>query len=190
MRIFIVRHLPTHWNIKRLLQGREDVDILEPDYASNAQIRANKIILTKYEPFDMVLTSALKRTQQTACLYGFKEYKVEPLLDELDFGTYAGKSKGELYQGVGWGGEKNYFATMLSDEIIDLECRIKKFLVKYNKYHKLLVFGHGSWIRGLVSIINYGDINKMNTFYYENNHLISIAVNFLSRVLTKTPNNI
>lgn len=46
--------------------------------------------------FDVVVSSSLRRARQTACLYGFDGHIVEPLLNELDFGLFEGRSKSEL----------------------------------------------------------------------------------------------
>ena len=45
----------------------------------------NQNNLSRLQPFDLILASTLKRTQQTAQMYGMNVV-IEPLLDELDFG--------------------------------------------------------------------------------------------------------
>ena len=47
----------------------------------------------------IILASTLKRTQQTAQMYGMNVV-IEPLLDELDFGEFEGRPKEELTQGI------------------------------------------------------------------------------------------
>lgn len=179
MDIAIIRHLPTDWNEKGKLQGQKDIPIILPiSEKMQAQISANKQILNEMAPFDCVLSSELVRTKQTAKLYGYERTTVEPLLNELDFGYLEGKSKRELEAIPEW--QTAPLNVTLGESLLHFQNRILAFLQKYAHCQSLLVFGHGSWIRGLLSIKAIGTIEKMNQLTVHNNELIilnNFAVN-------------
>lgn len=168
MKLIYIRHLPTEWNEKGLLQGRRNINILPVSETYKKGILNNKVKLKKYGNFDLILVSSLKRTQQTAALYGIKNPVIEPLLNEVNFGYYEGRSK--IIFTKDWEKEwKNnpeaiIFNKNLSpgSSIRDLKLRIEKFLNKYNNYNQLLVFGHGAWVRGFITIINRESMKNMN----------------------------
>ena len=95
MQITLIRHLPTEWNVNTWLQGRQDIEILPITDCDQLEIVKNQNILSRLQPFDIILASTLKRTQQTAQMYGMNVV-IEPLLDELDFGDFEGRPKEEL----------------------------------------------------------------------------------------------
>lgn len=172
MQLAIIRHLPTAWNKLGLLQGKRDIEILEPSSSDKKKIENNFKKISEHQPFDRVLTSSLIRTQQSASVYGFSSFHKEPLLDELNFGLYEGKPKNLLI-------EENYNDWLneprnltLGEPLVDLENRIDKFLEKYKMYSSILAFGHGSWIRAAMSLEQSGDINMMNQITVHNNDFI------------------
>lgn len=174
MNITLIRHLPTEWNKKTWLQGRRDIDLAPVTEEFVNKIEQNQEQLQK-QPFDIVLASTLKRTHQTAHLYGYQP-ETEGLLDELDFGPFEGVPKGKLINEYGDKWIENPKELILGESLKNLEARIALFLKKYKDYHNVLVFGHGSWIRGFVSYVNFGDINNMNKIIVENNQCITIEV--------------
>ncbi|MEH7236469.1 histidine phosphatase family protein [Bacillus sp. JJ1562] len=172
MELTLIRHLPTEWNVKGVLQGIRDIPILEISNANKEVIEKNKQQLKKQ--YSLILTSALTRTQQTAKAYGYRHYEVEPLLNELHFGEFEGKEKKYLIES-----HKNTWYTnpseiVLGEKFSDLESRMLAFLEKYKEYESILVFGHGSWIRACLSYHRFGNINKMNQLNIKNNQLLTI----------------
>src|SRR3954454_21536715 len=97
MQITLIRHLPTEWNKKTWLQGRRDIALSQLTDDLHSGIAENRQHLKKLAPFDLVLASTLKRTHQTAQLYGY-QCQTEGLLDELDFGPFEGRPKKELFE--------------------------------------------------------------------------------------------
>lgn len=172
MEITVIRHLPTEWNKNHKLQGYRDIKILPITESDQKEISENLKIL-KGQTFDYVLCSTLKRTQETAELYGY-EPKAEPLLNELDFGPFEGLSKEQLINRYGETWIENPKEITLGESLINLENRIISFLGKYKDSSSLLVFGHGSWIRALKSYYQYGHINNMNKTIVKNNECISL----------------
>lgn len=176
MQITLIRHLPTEWNKKSWLQGRRDIELSMLTENLFLGIEANKQRLSELAPFDLVLASTLKRTHQTAQLHGYK-YKTEELLDELDFGPFEGRSREELLKKHGELWIDNPKDLVLGESIKNLEERIVLFLEKYKKLSNILVFGHGSWIRAMISYSDYGDVNHMNKIIVENNACITLTLN-------------
>ncbi|NMD72573.1 phosphoglycerate mutase family protein [Bacillus sp. DNRA2] len=173
MHITLIRHLPTKWNQSNMLQGRQDIEITEISEDLQNKIESNKLLLNAFAPFDIVLASTLKRTHQTAKAYGYVP-ETEGLLDELDFGRFEGVSKERLIAAYDGKWIEDPRELILGESLIDFEKRVIAFLEKYSDYTNLLVFGHGSWIRAIVSYHHYGDINKMNKMIIENNQCITL----------------
>ncbi len=173
MYITLIRHLPTEWNKKQQLQGRQDIDISIPAEEMIKEIQSNQKLLEKIAPFDLVLASTLKRTRQTANVYGY-ELESEALLDELDFGPFEGGSGDKLAEVLGNKWIESPKEIELGEKLENFEKRITAFLDKYRTYSNILVFGHGSWIRGIVSYNRFGDINRMNKITVLNNACITL----------------
>lgn len=173
MRITFIRHLPTDWNAKQKLQGRRDIDILPITKKFQEGIVDNQRVLAEWSPFDLVLASTLKRTHQTAKAYGYR-FETEGLLDELDFGLFEGRSKKDLLETYGDQWLESPKELVLGESVANLEERIILFLDKYKDRNNMLVFGHGSWIRAIVSHYDYGHINNMNKMIVGNNECLTL----------------
>ncbi|RST73066.1 histidine phosphatase family protein [Siminovitchia acidinfaciens] len=175
MQITFIRHLPTEWNKKTWLQGKRDIGITALTKNDSEEIEENKTLLKIRAPFDLVLASTLKRTQETAFLYGF-EPEIEHLLDELDFGPFEGVPKRKLTEELGSQWEGNPLSITLGEPVRHLEERIISFLQKYKTRKNILAFGHGAWIRAALSYVKYGHINQMNRIEVKNNDCLSINI--------------
>jgi len=171
MQLILLRHMQTRYNVLSLLQGRLDIPILPPDPDQQSIIEKNKNKITQ-ESCTHILVSSLKRTWETAGLY-VNSYTVEPLLDELDFGEWEGQKKSAMIQALPqWIHTPDQL--VLGEPLLDLENRVKAFLSKYDSAAKILVFGHGAWIRALLSLHRSGSIRTMNKIIVPNNKLIFI----------------
>ncbi|MFD0825618.1 histidine phosphatase family protein [Neobacillus sp. M.A.Huq-85] len=176
MQLTLIRHLPTEWNKKTWLQGRKDIEISQLTKDFQIGITENRLLLKKLAPFDLVLASTLKRTHQTAQLYGYVP-EVEGLLDELDFGPFEGLPKDKLVDHNNRAWIEKPSELILGESLKSFEERIVLFLDKYHDFHNILVFGHGSWIRALLSYKNHGHINEMNKITVKNNSCITLSFN-------------
>ena len=176
MKLVMVRHMTTDLNVRGVLQGRRDIPILEPGPLDLEKIQANLLTIRAQEGsgYDHVLTSRLKRTQMTANLYGYS-FQVESLADELDFGAYEGQPKTELFdQEPLWQDRPD--CLVLGESLSDFENRVLAFCRKYELCDRILVFGHGAWIRGLVSRVENGSIQNMNQMVLPNNEVIILNI--------------
>ncbi|MCL6574265.1 MAG: histidine phosphatase family protein [Bacillus sp. (in: Bacteria)] len=175
MQITLIRHLRTEWNKKTWLQGRRDIELSPITEELSNGIVENQQLLKRVAPFDIVLASNLKRTHQTAQVYGFT-YETDGLLDELDFGPFEGLPKEKLLEEYGHQWTRNPLKLVLGESISNLQERIVLFLEKYKKLNNILVFGHGAWIRAIISFSQYGDINNMNKIIVGNNACITLTI--------------
>ncbi|MEH7180292.1 histidine phosphatase family protein [Neobacillus vireti] len=176
MQITMIRHLPTEWNKKTWLQGRRDIGLSQVSDEQAKGIEMNQKILDELAPFDLVIASTLQRTHQTAALYGYS-CEADGLVDELDFGPFEGIPKNVLIEKHGNIWIENPKELVLGESLQNLEDRIVQFLNKYSEFSNLLVFGHGSWIRAMLSYAKYGDINNMNKVEVLNNSCHTLIMN-------------
>ncbi|NSL50883.1 histidine phosphatase family protein [Calidifontibacillus erzurumensis] len=171
MELLMVRHLPTEWNKMGILQGLKDIPILPVLAKDKKKIKENRKVIERFNP-EIVLVSELIRTKQTALEYGFDHPVIEPLLNELHFGLYEGTLKKELEKNKQW--FVNPRLLRFGEHLIHFEQRIVNFLNKYCHYSRVLAFGHGSWMRACMSLVQVGTIEKMNQVIVENNELIHL----------------
>ena len=172
MILVAIRHLRTPWNRGGLLQGRADIPIDPPDSVQRKKIQEIRRKLDRFEPFDLVVSSTLSRTRQTAVAYGFKRPVREPLLDEFDFGICEGTKKALLAKKLGAAWIKQPHTIKLGESVRNFEQRINKFLRKYRRRNRILLFGHGCWLRALKSIHKVGDVRQMNLTTIRNDQLL------------------
>lgn len=177
MQLTLIRHLPTEWNETGHLQGKKDIPISQRVLADHRErIHENKNRLNHLAPFDIVFASTLSRTRQTALIYGYDHPSTEPLLNELDFGSFEGQRKTEVVKAFSTRWFKNPKSIRLGEHLRDFENRVIQFIHRYKDCERLLIFGHGSWIRALLSVKMNGDIQMMNRIDVANNTLVHVSV--------------
>ncbi|MDR1915261.1 MAG: histidine phosphatase family protein [Synergistaceae bacterium] len=90
MRLFIVRHGETQWNIEGRFQGQQDTDLNERGMAQGDRVAS---YLSGHK-FDAVTSSPLKRALVTgkkiAAACGVKQFDVLPGLTEINHGDWEG----------------------------------------------------------------------------------------------------
>lgn len=177
MNLALLRHLPTRFNQAGLLQGRLDEPILAPGPELTAEIAHTRRRLQQETGFEQVLVSRLRRTAMTAGVYGYHERaRVEPLLDELDFGPYEAGPRTDMLQALGAAWHQDPGQLQLGESIAELEDRVALFLDRYRDAESVLAFGHGAWIRACLSLVRHGSIARMNQLNVANNELILLVV--------------
>ncbi len=91
MKIYIIRHGETDWNVTRKLQGATDIPLNQKGILL-AEVTAKAI---SDIPFDVIFTSPLSRAKKTAeIIRGNRPIPIveEPRLKEISFGIYEGLS--------------------------------------------------------------------------------------------------
>ena len=91
MKLYVIRHGETFWNVEYRMQGRSDIELNE-NGIKLAEITAEGM---SDIPFDVCFSSPLKRAVHTAkIILGGRnvEIKTDPRLYEIDFGVLEGLS--------------------------------------------------------------------------------------------------
>lgn len=174
MKILAIRHLKTPWNDRQLLQGTIDLSISAPDTDTLQRIEENLFKIKNYPQPLEVFTSCLKRTQETARLYGYESFERDSLLDELDFGSYQEKKRSSIVENVWSQSFQQADQRIFGESISHFEGRIFQFLKKHRDKDRVLLFGHGNWIRALWSLAQFGSVHRLNELSMENNTFIEI----------------
>ena len=92
-RWYLMRHGQTDYNRRRCFYGSHDVSINEQGQKDAKQLA----LLMQEHPVDVIYTSSLKRTKETARL-AFPERKAQPIadFDERGFGQWEGLTADEI----------------------------------------------------------------------------------------------
>jgi probable phosphoglycerate mutase len=169
MKLYLIRHGETDWNIVKRLQGATDIPLNENGEALARETAEG----LKEIPFDMVFTSPLKRAYRTAeIVKGNREIPliIEERIREICFGDYEGLvSKSEGYSIPD--PDFKFFFTKTDcyktppngEPIESLLERTNEFLEELKKREDLkdktiLVSTHGAAVRALLSNIEHCDI--------------------------------
>ena len=98
MRLILVRHGETRWNLEGRYQGRADIDIAPQGLVTARRVGQN----LQGAEVTSVLTSPLRRATQTALLIGAALGGIAPVADsrltEIDFGEWQGLTQQEIKQ--------------------------------------------------------------------------------------------
>lgn len=86
-RLLLVRHGETDWNAARRLQGQQDISL---SARGQGQAAALAGMVASFAP-DMVVTSDLTRTRETAAALGYPEPETDPRWREADLGAWTGE---------------------------------------------------------------------------------------------------
>lgn len=164
MRLYIIRHGETEWNVLRRFQGRSDIPLNE-EGRRLARVTAKAL---REVPFSRIYTSPLKRAYETAMIIKADRdipVIVEPRIIEIGFGEYEGLCCGKEHYNIPDPDFMNFFEKPEAykpprgaEGIDELKARTADFLqeIVYNKDMEkdtVLVSTHGAALRGLLSNI-------------------------------------
>ena len=133
MKIYVLRHGQTSWNVDNIIQGKQDIELNEVGIrqAYEAKEKVNMLNI------DLIMCSPLKRTKKTAEIINQDKnldiiYKKE--LIERDLGEFEGKNcdieEGDIY---------NYYkneSKMKIEPVVDLCNRINELLTEIQNSYK------------------------------------------------------
>lgn len=169
MKLYIVRHGKTDWNIMGLLQGQTNIELNE-EGINDARKLSKEINLNE---IDLCISSSLKRAKQTAEILTNNKIKIiyDDMIVERGFGDYEGKKINYDLIENQW----NYKLNDSSNNIESIEAcliRAKKFLDKIKKEYSnktILIVSHGSFIKCLhYNIIGYNENTDFLDFFPKN----------------------
>lgn len=164
MKLYMIRHGETDWNVMRRFQGRTDIPLNE-EGRRLARITSEAL---KDVPFTKIYTSPLKRAYETAMLIkGDRQIPVieEPRIIEIGFGEYEGVCAGKEHYNIAdpkfldfFDNPKSYQPPKGAESIEELKLRTADFLqeIAHNKSMEddtILVSTHGAALRGLLSYL-------------------------------------
>ncbi|NJO86745.1 MAG: histidine phosphatase family protein [Lewinella sp.] len=176
--IYLLRHGETDFNLQGIIQGSGvDADLNATGRAQAAQFYATYGHL----PFEAVLTSALKRTEQTVAPFiaaGIPHF-VYPELNEMSWGEQEGlKSTAASiaeYETIkeGWGRGEIDGRIAGGESAREMGLRLQNFLAQLalRPERLLLVCSHGRAMCGLVTLMEGQPIEYMNQHRHSNTGL-------------------
>ncbi len=180
MKIFLLRHGETDWNIEKRWQGSKDIELNQNGIlqAENASKR-----LEKYK-IDAIYTSPLLRAKKTAEV--INENRNVPIyvkedIKEISFGEWEGLTYHEVLSGY-----KKAFDTWDKDASCDVGYGVENYLSLQNRAFKvfqeiceesngnILIVSHGAWIMALVCKILHIPLEHRLSFQVGNTSITTI----------------
>ncbi|HWB64878.1 MAG TPA: histidine phosphatase family protein, partial [Chitinophagales bacterium] len=183
--LYVIRHGQTDHNAQGIIQGRGVNLSLNDTGRKQAQAFFEAY---KQVPFDMVYTSSLKRTQETAAPFinlGIK-HEAYPELDEISWGNLEGtvathESDLVFKQLVDrWrSGDIHAKTSPTGESPFDLQQRQKRFMENLlaTNYSKILIATHGRFIRAFMCTLTGRPLSDMETFTHSNLCLYKVRQN-------------
>lgn len=152
--LWFIRHFRTPWNAQGRLQGQRDIALDNPMGSEDLARLADNQLALAAQKFELVLTSPLSRTRQTAALHGFPDAEVDPDLAEISFGTWEGRTWDELEAAHPGAWENDLHSLLLGETMDDFRTRITRVRDRVTAAPgPVLVFGHGAWLGGLKLVL-------------------------------------
>ncbi|MEX0582263.1 MAG: histidine phosphatase family protein [Sneathiella sp.] len=96
VKLMVIRHGKTDWNLQKKIQGRTDIGLSQ---SGRDELKGRRIP-EEFSGFDWV-SSPLKRTRETAELLGATRLKLEPALIEMSWGDWEGETLADLREKYG-----------------------------------------------------------------------------------------
>lgn len=143
MKIYLIRHGETEWNVKKVMQGSVDIP-LNYNGKEQAEIMSEKLVDKK---IDIIISSTLIRARETAEIIAEKlqlYVSFDDRIIERNYGEFEGKSKLLIDYESFWSFSKNL--NYINAENINVAYnRVKSFFedaIKKNKGKNILVVIH------------------------------------------------
>ena len=155
MRIYLMRHGQTDWNIDHRMQGRSDIP-LNATGLKQAKAAAHGMDAL---PIDRILTSPLRRARQTAQAVAAGRgvpVLVEETIVEMAFGDLEGQLLRDFPDCACIFSDPAHYTPLNGGETYaQLEARCQKLLDEIlppleERYHDVVLVSHGAFIRGVV----------------------------------------
>lgn len=157
MKLYVVRHGQTDWNLNGKIQGVSDIELnetgIEQAYELKDKIKDYKI--------DVIISSTLKRAKKTAEIIN-EAFGVDIIHTEKIVERGFGKFEGRIFETFDM--DMLYDLTMNYSEddvepVLDLCDRISTFLEEVKEKYSdknVLIVTHGGACRAIVAYLNYG----------------------------------
>jgi broad specificity phosphatase PhoE len=171
MKLILVRHGETEWNVKHRIQGESDISLNK-----KGRKQAKRVgLLLKKEPVDIIYCSPARRARQTAAeIRRFHRVPViySSLIKERNFGKFEGMHRDEFRKIREESGLPAYlYRPPGGENYADVQKRVKKVLstiMKKHGSHTLVAVSHGGVIRTLVTVLAKKPLASVYDLEYHN----------------------
>lgn len=175
---YLIRHGQTDFNKKGIIQGGGiDSSLNEMGWAQAEAFHRQY----KQVPFDLVVTSSLKRTHQTLKPFldlGIEHYATADI-NEISWGVNEGQSYNnvvrETYQEVIGQWQKGHYEARFEggESAAELGNRVSRFVdyLKNTPAKKVLICSHGRTIRALICMLKSLELHQMEQVNHHNTGL-------------------
>ncbi len=172
MKLYLIRHSETDWNIERRLQGRSNIPLNKngQDVAEQTARGMSQI------PFHIMYTSPLLRAKETAAIISRNrkiEIREEEDIQEISFGVYEGCYVSKERYNVPDESFRNFFEDTDNynppedgESVEELIERVQHFLDEmialYQDTEKnIAVVSHGATIRAMLTVIENKRVDQL-----------------------------
>lgn len=160
MKIYVVRHGQTNWNVKGKIQGKSDIELNEKGIE---QAKELKELIKNYD-INLIISSPLKRAKQTAEIINENlKCKIifDKALEERGYGAFEGKVRKEITDKVVNSGilhdyyaNKEYNGVEPVQNLCNRVWGLFDKLKESHKYENVLLVSHGGVIRAIDGYFN------------------------------------
>ncbi len=173
MKLYLVRHGQTDWNVKKCIQGIHDIELNSTGIAQAEALRDE--IKRRGIKFDHVYASPLRRAQKTAEIITDGQYPIlsDRRLTERNFGDIEGKLINPLDEGIDIYDLRSNTNAYNIEPVKEVFARTKSFLDDLYARHKnsdtILIVAHGALLRVMnFNIVGYDDDVNIHAFHFDN----------------------
>lgn len=160
MKIYLVRHGETDWNLQERMQGQADNELNDTG-RGQAQIVADKL---RGVSFDAAFSSTLRRAITTAEIILGQQKDIlqkDPRVMEIGFGPWEGEKIARVMDEIHplhnfFAGPDKYFPPEGAESFHRLYARSEDFMNQVvfpleNHCENVLIVGHGAWNRSILN---------------------------------------
>ena len=180
MKLILVRHGETDWNLNDRIQGILDIPLNSKglDQARKAGLRLSN------EKIDAIYCSPMERAKQTAAeIAKFHDVPIEynDLISEKNFGEMEGMDRVE-YKKIrdNSGIPYHLFTPPQGENYVDVRERLEKFyssIKEKHAGHTVLVVSHGGVIRTLITLLMKRSIESVKELKQSNAAISVLEIN-------------
>ncbi|MGN0026894.1 MAG: alpha-ribazole phosphatase [Clostridium sp.] len=190
MKIFLVRHGETDWNLKGKIQGNTDIELNETGIKQAYEL-SNKMLEKNYK-FSKIYSSPQKRALQTAKILSENtdiECIVVDKLKEMNLGKWEGLAWSEVRENYPleykeWFVKRRYTKTPNGESYEEMLERVLDSLYKIidDNSDNIVIVTHSAVIMSLQCYITNTDFDKMTKFRTDNASILEIDSDLLIKL--------
>jgi phosphoserine phosphatase len=187
--LYIIRHGETEFNKQNIVQGSG----VDTDLNEKGALQASMFFKAyQHHPFDIVYTSALKRTHQSVDGFLKKglQHTVLPELNEISWGIFEGQQQTTEQRKVYWETINDWNNGLLDQKIpsgespLEMQQRQQKALshiLQHKTHRNILICMHGRAMKSFLCLLLNIPLTQMESFPHSNlclYHLSSTGTGF------------